>query len=246
MDAVLLDVYLVLYDLLNDDDDEIRDVAASAASWVLSRSTVSPDADVALAPLNASALLADFIIDNYSDSTLLGHRVVRYLTGQEPRISGSDERNHLVAVSDQIAEHRQESTVLFVEEKQNLFIDDVREVEVWSRALLRLTPSAYAKLPLDETSAWVFDGLTYLCSLVGSEKEPDGLLGWVSKPEIFTLGLRVIVISSALGSHVFPAPESLRVQPNDFRGTLECLLGAAKSSSVHGDWLSRIQAALEM
>ncbi|CAI7573376.1 unnamed protein product [Penicillium palitans] len=246
VDAVLLDVYLVLYDLLNDDDDEIRDVAASAASWVLSRSTVSPDADVALAPLNASALLADFIIDNYSDSTLLGHRVVRYLTGQEPRISGSDERNHLVAVSDQIAEHRQESTVLFVEEKQNLFIDDVREVEVWSRALLRLTPSAYAKLPLDETSAWVFDGLTYLCSLVGSEKEPDGLLGWVSKPEIFTLGLRVIVISSALGSHVFPAPESLRVQPNDFRGTLECLLGAAKSSSVHGDWLSRIQAALEM
>lgn len=77
MDAVLLDVYLVLYDLLNDDDDEIRDVAASAASWVLSRSSVSPDADVALAPLNASALLADFIIDNYSDSKLLGQRVVQ-------------------------------------------------------------------------------------------------------------------------------------------------------------------------
>lgn len=245
MDAVLLDVYLVLYDMLNDDDDEIRDVAASAASWVLSRSSVSPDADVALAPLNASALLADFIIDNYSDSALLGQRVLRYLTGQEPRISGS-EHSHLVAVSDQIAEHRQESTVLFVEEKQNLYIDDVREVEVWSRALLRLTPSAYTKLSLDETSAWAFDGLRYLCSLVDSEKEPDGLLGWVSKPEIFTLGLRVIVISSALGSQVFPSPESLRVQPNDFRGSLESLLGAGKSSSVHGDWLSRIQAALEM
>ncbi|KAJ5943687.1 hypothetical protein N7516_003855 [Penicillium verrucosum] len=246
VDAVLLDVYLVLYDMLNDDDDEIRDVAASAASWVLSRSSVSPDADVALAPLNASALLADFVIDNYSDSALLGQRVLRYLTGQEPRISGSDEHSHLDAVSDQIAEHRQESTVLFVEEKQNLFIDDVREVEVWSRALLRLTPSAYTKLSLDEISAWAFDGLTYLCSLVGSEKEPDGLLGWVSKPEIFTLGLRVIVISSGLSSQVFPAPESLRVQPNDFRGSLESLLDAGQSSSVHGDWLSRIQAALEM
>lgn len=246
MDAVLLDVYLVLYDMLNDDDDEIRDVAASAASWVLSHSSVSPDADVTLAPLNAGALLADFIIDNYSDSALLGQRVLRYLTGQEPRVSGSDERSHLVAVSDQIAEHRQESTVLFVEEKQNLFIDDVREVEVWSRALLRLTHSAYNKLSLDETSAWAFDGLTYLCSLVGSEKEADGLLGWVSKPEIFTLGLRVIIISSALGSQVFPAPESLRVQPNAFRASLESLLGAGKSSSVHGDWLSRIQAALEM
>lgn len=243
---MLLDVYLILYDMLNDDDDEIRDVAASAASWILSYSSVSPDADVALAPLNASALLADFIIDNYSDSALLGQRVLRYLTGQEPRVSGSDERSHLVAVSDQIAEHRQDSTVLFVEEKQNLFIDDVREVELWSRALLRLTPTAYAKLSLDEMSAWAFDGLKYLCSLAGPEKEPDGLLGWVSKPEIFTLGLRVIAISSALGSQVFPVPGSLRVQPTAFRGSLESLLVPGKSSSVHGDWLSRIQRALEM
>lgn len=246
MDSVLLDVYLVLYDMLNDDDDEIRDVAASSASWILSHSSVSPDADVALAPLNASALLADFIIDNYSDSARLGQRVLRYLTGQEPRISGSDERNHPVAVSDQITEYRQESTVLFVEEKQNLFIDDVREVDIWSRALLRLTPSAYAKLSLDEISAWTFEGLNYLCSLVGDEKEPDGLLGWVSKPEIFTLGLRVIIISSALASQVFTAPESLQVQPAAFRGSLKSLLDAGKLSSVHGDWLSRIQTALEM
>ncbi|KAI3140371.1 hypothetical protein CBS147326_2072 [Penicillium roqueforti] len=246
VDSVLLDVYLVLYDMLNDDDDEIRDVAASSASWILSHSSVSPDADVALAPLNASALLADFIIDNYSDSARLGQRVLRYLTGQEPRISGSDERNHPVAVSDQITEYRQESTVLFVEEKQNLFIDDVREVDIWSRALLRLTPSAYAKLSLDEISAWTFEGLNYLCSLVGDEKEPDGLLGWVSKPEIFTLGLRVIIISSALASQVFTAPESLQVQPAAFRGSLKSLLDAGKLSSVHGDWLSRIQTALEM
>ncbi|KAJ5835407.1 Armadillo-like helical [Penicillium robsamsonii] len=245
VDAVLLDVYLVLYDMLNDDDDEIRDVAASAASWVLSHSSVSPDADVTLAPLNASALLADFIIDNYSDSALLGQRVLRYLTGQEPRISGSDECRHLVDVSDQIAEYRQESTVLFVEEKQNLFIDDAREVEVWSRALLRLTRSTYTQLSLNETSAWAYGGLTHLCSLVGSEKEPDGLLGWVSKPEIFNLGLRIIVISSALSSQVFQA-ESLGLQPNAFRKSLEFLLDAGKSSSIHEDWLSRIQAGLEM
>ncbi|KAJ5960846.1 Armadillo-like helical [Penicillium vulpinum] len=245
VDAVLLDVYLVLYDMLNDDDDEIRDVAASAASWVLSHSSVSPDADVTLAPLNASSLLADFIIDNYSDSALLGQRVLRYLTGQEPRISGSDEHSHLVAVSDQITEYRQESNVLFVEEKQNLFIDDVREVEVWSRALLRLNRSAYAKFSLDETSAWAFDGLTYLCSLVGPGKEPDGLLGWISKPEIFNLGLRVIVISSTLGSGALPA-ESLQVHPDAFMASLRSLLQTGKISSVHEDWLSRIQAGWEM
>ncbi|KAJ5452628.1 Armadillo-like helical [Penicillium cf. griseofulvum] len=244
VDAVLLDIYLVLYDLLNDDDDEIRDVAASAASWVLSHSSVSPDADVTLAPLNASALLANFIIDNYKDSAYLGQCVLQYLTGQEPRISGSDECSRLVGVSDQIAGYRQESTVLFEEEKQNLFIDDVREVEVWSRALLQLTRSSYTKISLDETSAWAYDGLTYLCSLVGPEKEPDGLLGWVSKPEIFNLGLRVIVISSALSSQVFQS--DLPVQPNAFRASLEYFLGAGKFSSVHEDWLSKIQAGLEM
>lgn len=240
---MLLDVYLALYDMLNDDDDEIRDMAASAASWVLSHSSVSPDADVTLAPLNASALLADFIIENYSDSLLLGQRVLQYLTGQEPRISGSGERSRLIAVSDQIAEYRQESTVLFEEEKQNLFIDEVREVQLWSRALLRLNCLASTKLPIPEISSWAFDGLAYICSLVGSGTEPDGLLGWVSKPEIFTLGIRVIVISSALSSREFPAPESLSVAPGAFRESLDSLLSAGKMSSVHKDWLSTIRAA---
>ncbi|KAJ5550352.1 Armadillo-like helical [Penicillium sp. DV-2018c] len=240
-DAVLLDVYLALYDMLNDDDDEIRDIAASTASWVLSHSSVSPNADVALAPLNASALLADFVIDNYSESALLGSRVLKYLTGQEPRISGSDERSHLIAVSDQIAEHRQESTVLFVEEKQNLFIDDVREVELWSRALSHLAPSMHTEIPIREITSWAFDGLSYIRSLISSGAEPDGLIGWVSKPEIFTLGFRVIVISSALGSRKFPAPESLPVQPGVFRELLQSLLAAGRLSAVHEDWLSRIQ-----
>jgi hypothetical protein len=245
MDAVLLDVYLALYDMLNDDDDEIRDIAASTASWVLSHSSVSPDADVTLAPLNASALLADFIIDNYSESALLGQRVLRYLTGQESRISGSNERSHLVAVSDQIAEHRQESTVLFEEEKQNLFIDDIREVELWSRALLRLSRSVHTEIPIREITSWAFDGLSYICSLVGSGAESDGLIGWVSKPEIFTLGFRVIVISSALGSRDFPAPESLPIQPEAFRELLQSLLTAGRLSAVHEDWLSRIQTTQE-
>ncbi|KAJ5773802.1 Armadillo-like helical [Penicillium paradoxum] len=246
VDAVLLDVYLVLYDMLNDDDDEIRDMAASAASWILSHSSVSPDTDVTLAPLNASALLVDFIIDNYSNSALLGQRVLRYLTGQEPRISGYDARSCLTAVSDQIAEYRQESTVLFEEEKQNLFVDEVREVELWSRALLRLSRSAYEELSVSQISSWAFDGLTYICSLVGSGAEPDGLLGWVSKPEIFTLGFRVIVVSSALGSSDFSAPENLSTESGAFQKSLDSLLCAGKASYVHEDWLSRIQAAREI
>ncbi|CAG8398747.1 unnamed protein product [Penicillium salamii] len=230
--AVLLDVYLILYDLLNDDDDEIRDVAASTASWVLSHSSVSPDTDVTLAPLNASALLADFIIHSYTTSPILGRRCLLYLTGQEPRISGSDEPKRLVSVSDLVTEYRQDSTVLFEEEKQNLFIDNVREVEVWSRALVQLQQSAYIDSPVREVSTWASEGLAYLTSLVGPGAEPDGLLGWASKPEILSLGFRVISIASAL-------------DPSETRGSLTRLLELGQEVSLHGRWLDMLSSALE-
>lgn len=232
MDAVLLDVYLVLYDLLNDDDDEIRDVAASTASWVLSHSSISPDADVTLAPMNASALLAEFVVHSYADSSALGRRVLLYLTGQEPRISGSYESKRLIPVSDLITEYRQDSTVLFEEEKQNLFIDDVREVGVWSRALVQLHKSAYVGTPLREVSTWASDGLTYLHSLVSPGAEPDGLLGWASKPEIFILGSRVIAIASALS-------------PDDARESLTHLLDSGRKVSLHGHWLAALSRVLK-
>jgi hypothetical protein len=238
----LLEVYLVLYDMLNDDDDEIRDAAASTASWVLSHSSVSPDADVTLAPLNCSALLAKFITETYKESAILGRRVLLYLTGQEPRISGSDENKRLVPVSDLIAEYRQGSTVLFEEEKQNLFIDDVREVEVWSRALVQLSESAYQGSPLDEVTSWAREGLVYLRSLVSPGGEPDGLLGWTSKPEIFILGCRVISIASALSSKEFLAKSR---DSSETRELLASLLHLGQEMSLHGHWLSILSSALE-
>lgn len=226
--------------MLNDDDDEIRDMAASSASWVLSRSSASPGADVSLSPLNASGLLAEFIVTNYSQSPILGHRALLYLTGQEPRISGSYEPKRLIPVSELIADYRKESTVLFEEEKQNLFIDDVREADIWSRALARLEPSAYKQSPVHEVSSWVHEGLVYLRSLVAPGTQPDGLLGWVSKPEIFTLGLRVIYIASAFISKGFMG-SSL----DDTRELLNQLLHFGNLASVHGHWLATISHALQ-
>ncbi|KAJ6063335.1 uncharacterized protein N7446_007455 [Penicillium canescens] len=244
VDPVLLNTYLVLYDMLNDDDEELRDMSASTASWVLSHSSVSPDADVTLAPLNASALLADFIVENYSDSALLGQQVLHYLTGQQPRLSASDHQNSIARVADLLVEYRQESTVLFVEEKQNLFIDDIREAEVWSRALLRLEESAFPESSLQQITSWALQGLTYIIGLLGEEDGQDGLMGWVSTPEAFTLGFRVITIASTLASPDFSGPKET-VDSATFKHLLKLLLSAGQAASVHGDWLSRIQRALE-
>ncbi|KAJ6155183.1 hypothetical protein N7470_005749 [Penicillium chermesinum] len=230
-DPLFLELYLILYDMLNDDDEELRDLAASSASYVLSYSTVSPGAAVALGPLNASALLARFIMTQYSDSMHFARRLIRYLTGQEPRISGSDRQSQLTPVSELIAEYRQESTVLFVEEKQNLFIDEVREVDVWSQALLQLQRVAFPETLVRQISGWVSEGLEYLFSLFSRDSGKDGLLGWVSKPEAFTLGIRVITISSVLVSPQFSGSDFMDIDPHVLRVQLEKVGRIGRSAS---------------
>ncbi|KAJ5935095.1 Armadillo-like helical [Penicillium verhagenii] len=246
VDDVLLDIYLILYDMLNDDDEELRDIAASTASWVLSYSSVSPRTAVALGPLNASLLLATFVTNHYSGSPQLAKRVIRYLTGQSHRISGSDEQTHLVSVADLVNEYCQESTVLFVEEKQNLFIDDVREIDVWSKALLHLRNDAYPEILVRQFSSWVSEGLEYLSKKVTQETGQDGLLGWISKPESFTLGVRIISISTALASEKFTAPQYLNLEPGKFQQQLQLLLDAGRGASVHDEWLSRISSGVKL
>lgn len=247
VDNVFLDIYLILYDMLNDDDEELRDMAAATASWVLSYSSINHSKAVSLAPLNASELLAEFISTNYSTSQLLCSKIFHYILGQVPRVSDRLGKVNLTPVSDLISEYRKESTVLFVEEKQNLFIDDVREAELWSKSIHLLAEASYNDgRTLNEVFTWVSEGLAYLSTITADGAGKDGPLGWTSKPEIFTLGVRVISIAGALVSPRFPAQKLLG---HDYQQTLkeklQLLQRHGLAASMNGDWLLRIQAALE-
>lgn len=253
MDPVFLEVYLVLYDMLNDDDEELRDIAAATASWVLSYSTVSPSKAVSLAPLNAARLLVQFIIDNYAESRVLYHKVLQYISGQIPRISDLPvQRATLTPVANLITEYRKESMVLFVEEKQNLFIDEVREIELWSSVVTRLTavPLLHNEndLLLQDRRKWVLEGLVYLSETVANDTEKDGLLGWSSKPEIFTLGVRIISIAAALISKRVNEQEGVFVT-GEYQRELEEKIGLALERGYEAfwneEWLLRLRAALE-
>ena len=246
VDALLLDVYLVLYDLLNDDDENLRDMAASTTSWVLSYSSISPNATVTLAPLKSSALLASFISEHYSDSSKLACQIIEYITGQRRRISSLDASNDLVPVPLLVDQYSRESTVLFVQEKQNLFIDEVREVDVWSKELFRLKKSALSEKVLHQLAYWVSEGLQHFMGYICQDSGRDGFLGWISKPESFTLGVRIISIASALMSSNFVAPELLGVKQSALREQLEALWKAGKSAAVHDQLLSRIESGLNV
>lgn len=244
-DSVLLEIYLVLYDMLNDDDEELRDLAASTASWVLSCSSVSPTKAVALSPLNASELLSKFIAENYASSRLLCQRTMAYIADQEPRLSSATPK--FVSFLGRLSELRKESTILFEEEKQNLFIDEVREVDVWSARLRQLNESSYDEGSLNALFNWVSNGLASLEEILAKETEKDGLLGWASKTETFTLGVRVFSVAGAVISKDSAASRLLgQEQAALLKGKLQALLASGEASLLHDDWVSRIQAALEL
>ena len=242
---VFLDVYLILYDMLNDDDEELRDMAASTASWVLSCSSVSPAKSISLSPLNASRLLSEFIATNYGDSRLLNTRILRYVLGQEPRLGSAVSGTSLTRVADLAAELQKESTVLFEEEKQNLFIDEVREIDVWTGVLSALTKDAYAEGSVMDLSEWVFEGLECLAKATAEVPGHDGLIGWASKPEMYTLGVRVISFAGVFVSRDFAAAAYICGEKGALKEKLQVLLAQGRQASVHQDWLLRIENALQ-
>ncbi|OJJ31583.1 hypothetical protein ASPWEDRAFT_697288 [Aspergillus wentii DTO 134E9] len=243
-DPVFLDIYLILYDMLNDDDEELRDIAASTASWVLSYSSVSPSKAVALASLPAAELLAEFIAGNYASSPLLGNKILRYIAGQEPRINGFVSQTKLTPVSYLVSEFRKESTVLFVEEKQNLFIDEIRDVDIWTRKLNQLTDISFDGSLIQEISKWVFEAVSYLAETTAQSAGADGLLGWASKPEVFTLGVRAISLAAAFSSEGSFASRYLGEDQSKIKGCLKSLFDNGTTASLHDEWLLRTQAAL--
>lgn len=239
-----MEVYLILYDMLNDDDEELRDLAASTASWVLSYSSVCGSKAVALAPLNASHHLAQFILTSYSASSELCQKVIQYVAGDGPRISDCGQSATFTPVAILLAQLTEASTVLFVEEKQNLFIDEVRECEIWARGLRHLAGSSFDPAMTTALSRWVADGIAQLNDMVASEQGKDSCLGWTSKPEIFTLVVRIINLAGVLAASDFLAAQHLCEDRHMLRERLRSLLERGRAALLHNTLLDMIEAAL--
>jgi hypothetical protein len=244
--SVFLEIYLILYDMLNDDDEELRDIAAAVASWILSYSSVSPEKAVVLGALPASDLLADFLASNYSTSPFLFRETVERLLSEDTQRWNSRSKKELVPLSTRLSEYRKESTVLFEVERQNLFIDDVREIDVWSTVLLRLEQGSYDQGLVKCLYKWVSEGLGHLVDITAAG-DTDDLLGWTSKPEVYTLGVQIFGIAALFVSGDLSAMESYL--PNA-KGTivdkLGLLLEKGQTVYLHPGWLSRLECLLSM
>ncbi|KAK8237864.1 putative death-receptor fusion protein-domain-containing protein [Phyllosticta capitalensis] len=98
-----------------------------------------------------------------------------------------------------------EDTALFATERQNLYIDPVREITEWSKFLTALPiPNGVDDKPADAAitslaealSKWAMAGIDSIISLANNKR--DGVLGWGSQSKITTLVWAMIRVAAVL------------------------------------------------
>ncbi len=182
-DTKYLPLLSALYESLIDDDDEVREAAALAASSLMGVTAVAPTAADGLVP---------WLRERFAESEEFGARVVCRMVGQ-PYPAGE---LRLVPAEVQLGKAMEFDDSLFAAEDQNLFVDEVREAVRWRGALGGSgggeTPSASVGCLRD----WAEAGLRCLIGLL-AERE-DGPLGWTSDQHVFAVCARVLVCAGAV------------------------------------------------
>lgn len=163
--------YFALYDMLNDDDEDIRDAAAAAACSALGTK-------VRLSPLKTAEVLAARMGREFFASEAFFADVAARLAGGVRDVD--------VALEQAL----RADTILFAREKQNLFVDRVLEAERWA-SVLRDCDCGEAADGRREFVFWVVAGLAALAAKT-EELGQEGALGWISDEEVFVLGVRVL------------------------------------------------------
>lgn len=177
---LLLALSFALYDMLNDDDDEIRDAAARTTGTLLCAQGQPDLADTV--PILTSHRLATYLTTTFPTSPALIKEALR-------RVTNTPAPTPLFSVPFTQAFHeaRQEDNALFAREKQNLYLDTTLAAIYWSHILSSLSVSRSVSAHL---AGWVVSALHTLTHTAHTER--DGPLGWATKDDVFTLVMRVL------------------------------------------------------
>lgn len=243
-----LQLILVLYDSLFDDDEDVRDSGAATVSKLLSSTGGQHGSMAGRIPLMvpaASHQLLCHLKACYRTSPALWMEAVQRIIGIQqllPRTPHKAHQSpHYLSPRTLLARLKPEDTALFVEEKQNLYIDEAKEAGTWLQVLLTMDRTAVEIKTLRQLEGWTFEGIDALTDVAGTEI--DGPLGWTSKPEVYTLGVRILHAAQALMR--FSKDEGLGVDGNPLRARLEKMLLVGEENYLNGSWLRMVRKSLE-
>jgi len=233
---LILGFAFVLYDMLNDDDDEIRDAAAPIAIKLIHSQGYFKSVKGCV-PTVACQHLINFIAKAFQQSSELSKEVLRRLTEAQ-----SSSSLFARSVEDMLATAMKGDTALFIQEKQNLFRDEVLENLVWCHILKLVSLKDVHSAVLNDLAKWVMEGIAVLKET--TTKEVDGALGWASKPEVFALGIKVICGAEILLNWLPSANQEIDIKSWQVRKTLREFADAGAVGEVHPLWLSKIEKIL--
>ena len=188
----LYSALLLLYDTLNDDDEEIRDVGAVTVSSLAA--ACENDFSRALCPLAAAKWLINYLTNHFHHSDQLVASGVERLLAQSP---SQITRSVFTPLRTQL-----ESALgnnddrIFAEEEQNLYIDHVREVEVWTDVLKKTAPAVHVRLFVGLRN-WAVDAFDCLDDY---RRDLPGPFGLASRPEVYILVSRARAASDVASS----------------------------------------------
>jgi len=233
----LLDIALLAYDLLNDDEDEIRDLASETASRIVATAW-QPAIEQMQIPLISSSKLAGYLIRRFRSLEHLAQAAISRMTSGNLRVAKT---TISAPVSELIDETGDIDSALFAEEKQNLFIDPAREARLWSQVLLRLSTRALPDETLHGLTDWTLYGIDAL--LVRADQEVDGALGWTRKTGVYEVGLQVIYAAEVL-LDLRKRTKRVEIRGSVLRARLAQLLISFKRSGVNALWVDQLEKVL--
>lgn len=227
LDQSFLDLSLAVYELLNDDDEETRLLAAAVCGRILIVAGAHDSSEPDIEPITASQELLQYCARRWKSSPEFFRHAFAHAFAIE------------VPVAEQLTKLSHADVALFAAEKQNLYIDDAREVRVWSQVVTRLAPSAIERARLAALGTWVLDGLGALST--------HPVRTATARAEVFTLGLTVLYgaeVLLRLGSVGVP----LSVRPSDLKAALIAWMTAEQKRSPAGGnalWRREIERVLQ-
>ena len=194
----MLPSLLALYDTLNDDDDEIREAGAYTVSVIVGTSLV---------PLAASRELLSWMVEQFGETDAFSKAVLERITGFDNTSTHS-----LQSVDKRLTKAMERDDSLFIEEEQNLYIDEVRETIAWTSLLFSNDGPHWDDIA-SQISSWALEGLDVLIKHAETE---DGPFGWTSKPKVFEICMGIILAAQAVFaryvSSLLPA-EGAQIEP---------------------------------
>jgi hypothetical protein len=215
--TVALDIFLLVYDQLNDDDDVIGNRATQTALALIQK--WEPDSQSGderdkkyperLCRVASRQKMFDLMFAQFPESPqffeVALQRLVIGSRYQLPLGGSLIPDLFRLTVQQRLDRIKASMSDLFVEEKQNLYLDEYEEIQTWGKHLSPLWVKSTSAAVLDYALPWCVDGLKLVLELLKEEKDQrsgQGVifhsLGSSYHPDVLVLILRVIKLEHVI------------------------------------------------